>query len=63
MHFTLISSILFQNGYLSALDDKSTHGSCDVQKGTKWVANVWVSIPTYKDRFKPSVFYREHMRP
>ena len=30
--------------WLSALDPMSYHGGCDVTKGEKWVANIWINI-------------------
>ncbi|XP_048587880.1 transmembrane prolyl 4-hydroxylase-like [Nematostella vectensis] len=30
--------------WMSALDPRSFHGGCDVKKGTKWVANVWINV-------------------
>lgn len=46
-----------ETGYLGKVDRMSHHGGCDLKKGTKWIANNWISGTTYGDRFKPSVFY------
>ncbi|KAL5021595.1 hypothetical protein ScPMuIL_000750 [Solemya velum] len=32
------------------------HGSCDVTKGEKWIANMWISVPPYEHWDKPSSF-------
>lgn len=31
-------------GWLSDLDQLAQHGGCDVIKGTKWVANLWLTL-------------------
>ena len=49
--------ILFQTGYLGKADLRSNHGGCDVIKGNKWIANNFISAPTFEDRFKASVWY------
>lgn len=46
-----------ENGYLGPADRRSHHGGCDLIKGTKWIANNWISGTTFQDRFKPGVFY------
>lgn len=45
-----------ETGYLGNVDKRSHHGGCDIIKGTKWIANNFISAATYKDRFKPSVW-------
>ena len=47
----------FQTGYLGHVDQRSHHGGCDLLEGQKWIANSWISGTTYRDRFKPGVFY------
>lgn len=42
-------AVLFYNhkvsddGYLGEIDVQSLHGGCNVIKGTKWLANHWIS--------------------
>ncbi|XP_052224847.1 transmembrane prolyl 4-hydroxylase-like [Dreissena polymorpha] len=48
-----------QTGYLGKADQRSQHGGCDLIKGSKWIANNWISSPSYEDRFKPSLYYTE----
>lgn len=31
-------------GWLGELDKYSFHGGCDVRRGTKWIANHWISL-------------------
>lgn len=31
-------------GWLGELDQLAQHGGCDVIKGTKWVANLWLTL-------------------
>lgn len=42
------SNILFQidktTGWLGARHEQSMHGSCPVQEGVKWAANVWINL-------------------
>lgn len=45
-----------ETGYLGETDLRSHHGGCDIIKGTKWIANNFISAATYKDRLKPSVW-------
>ncbi|KAH3775959.1 hypothetical protein DPMN_177369 [Dreissena polymorpha] len=45
-----------QTGYLGKADQRSQHGGCDLLKGRKWIANNWISSPSYEDRFKPSLY-------
>ena len=33
-----------RTGWISALDPLSYHGGCDVKKGEKWVANIWINV-------------------
>ncbi|KAL5021880.1 hypothetical protein ScPMuIL_001035 [Solemya velum] len=44
------------NGLLGPVIDQAFHGGCDVKKGTKWIANFWISAPPFEHRNKPSVF-------
>lgn len=30
--------------WLGETDPFSVHGGCDVKKGTKWIANNWISL-------------------
>jgi len=48
-----------QTGYLGVADKRSHHGGCDLKKGSKWIANTWISGTTTQDRFKPSIFYTD----
>lgn len=34
-----------KSGWLGKLDDWSIHGGCDVIKGHKWIANMWLTAP------------------
>ena len=34
------------SGLLGPLDPYSVHGGCDVTKGTKWIANNWITAPS-----------------
>ncbi|XP_060593364.1 transmembrane prolyl 4-hydroxylase-like [Ruditapes philippinarum] len=49
--------LLDENGYLGHVDMRSFHGGCDIIKGTKWIANNWITATNYKDRTKPSMIY------
>ncbi|KAL3859384.1 hypothetical protein ACJMK2_009607 [Sinanodonta woodiana] len=51
-----------ETGYLGRSDQRSFHGGCDILKGSKWIANTWISAPPYYDRLKPSLHFngREH---
>lgn len=31
-------------GWLGQLDQYTFHGGCDVKRGTKWIANNWISV-------------------
>lgn len=31
-------------GWLGQLDRYTFHGGCDVKRGTKWIANSWISV-------------------
>ncbi|XP_052818588.1 transmembrane prolyl 4-hydroxylase-like [Mya arenaria] len=46
-----------ETGYLGEADLRSHHGGCDIRKGTKWIANNWISSVPFQDRFKRSLFY------
>ncbi|KAL5020894.1 hypothetical protein ScPMuIL_000049 [Solemya velum] len=43
-------------GLIGASIPHSLHGGCDVKKGTKWVANIWINVLPYNHWDKPSVF-------
>lgn len=48
------------SGWLGDLDQLSQHGGCDVLKGTKWVANLWLTLvgePGTGDAFKGWIDY------
>lgn len=33
-----------ETGWLGETDPYSFHGGCDVKKGTKWIANNWITV-------------------
>lgn len=35
---------MFFEGWLGDLDPMAQHGGCDVLKGNKWVANLWLTL-------------------
>jgi len=37
-----------ESGWMGARDEYSLHGGCDILKGEKWIANLWITAP-YKD--------------
>ncbi|XP_071090187.1 uncharacterized protein [Haliotis cracherodii] len=37
-------------GWIGEHDPFSLHGGCDVIRGEKWIANLWISAPTYRQR-------------
>lgn len=47
-------------GWLGELDQIAQHGGCDVLEGTKWVANLWLTLvgePGTGDAFKGWIDY------
>ena len=34
-----------ESGMMGEVDLLSLHGGCDVDKGEKWVANLWINAP------------------
>ena len=48
--------LLDGKGYLADVDPRSTHGGCNITKGTKWIATNWISSPIYAHRFTRSRF-------
>ena len=36
-------------GWLGELDNYSFHGGCNVRRGTKWIANHWISLSEDKE--------------
>ncbi|XP_068676643.1 transmembrane prolyl 4-hydroxylase-like isoform X4 [Montipora foliosa] len=37
-------------GWLGELDKYSFHGGCDVRRGTKWIANQWISLSEDREK-------------
>lgn len=37
-----------ESGWMGPRDEYSLHGGCDILKGEKWIANLWITAP-YKD--------------
>ena len=37
-------------GWLGQVDEYAFHGGCDVRRGTKWIANSWISVGEYRDK-------------
>ena len=37
-------------GWLGELDQYTLHGGCDVKRGTKWIANSWISVGEDRER-------------
>lgn len=37
-------------GWLGELDQYTFHGGCDVKRGTKWIANSWISVGEDRER-------------
>ena len=48
------------NGWMGELDMFSLHGGCAIEKGEKWIANMWLTAPYFKDRFEPSIYLNLH---
>lgn len=49
-------------GWLGSLDEFSLHGGCEVRKGKKWIANIWLTAPYKDDVHKLSMYSVEYMR-
>ena len=45
-----------ETGLLGELDEHSLHGGCDVRKGEKWIANIWITA-TYADSMNSTSMY------
>ena len=50
-----------KNGWLGDMDDWSLHGGCQVRKGEKWIANLWLTAPYVKDKDAMSMYSVEYM--
>ena len=48
-----------KNGWLGERIDQSLHGGCDVKKGEKWIANIWLTAPYADSVNKPSMYFSE----
>lgn len=46
------------SGCLGDMDYHTIHGGCDVLKGHKWIANLWINAPTKDNLYVPSIFLR-----
>lgn len=40
------------------MDYYSLHGGCDIIKGTKWLANNWLTAPPAKYAYMDSLYYK-----
>ena len=49
------------NGWLGSLDEWSLHGGCEVRKGEKWIANLWLTAPYKDETHKISMYSIEYM--
>lgn len=47
-----------KDGWLGAMDYYSLHGGCDIIKGTKWLANNWLTAPPAKYAYMDSLYYK-----
>lgn len=34
-----------ENGWMGEMEERALHGGCDVKKGEKWIANMWLTAP------------------
>ncbi|XP_071952644.1 transmembrane prolyl 4-hydroxylase-like [Antedon mediterranea] len=41
---------LDETGWLGEMDEFSLHGGCDVNSGTKWIANNWINIDNNREK-------------
>ncbi|XP_030842256.1 transmembrane prolyl 4-hydroxylase-like [Strongylocentrotus purpuratus] len=39
-----------ETGWMSSLNTHALHGGCDVTKGTKWIANNWITVDDVYER-------------
>jgi len=49
------------NGWLGKLDEWSIHGGCDVKKGEKWIANLWITAPYADGVDNLSMYHMEYL--
>jgi len=49
-------------GWMGDIDEWSLHGGCQVRKGEKWIANLWLTAPYSKDADKMSMYSAEFLR-
>ena len=49
------------SGWLGEIDEWSLHGGCQVLKGKKWIANMWLTAPYAKDKDIMSMYTVESM--
>jgi len=45
-----------RTGWLGDIDLMSVHGGCDVVRGEKWVANMWITAPYDNWKGFPSAY-------
>ena len=50
-----------KSGWMGALDEWSLHGGCDVIKGEKWIANLWVTAPYAETRDDVSMYHMDYL--
>ena len=48
-----------ESGLLGELEERSLHGGCDVKKGEKWIANVWITAPYANSVNETSMYFDE----
>lgn len=48
-----------ESGWLGELDERSLHGGCDVRKGEKWIANIWITAPYADSANRTSMYLDE----
>ncbi|XP_065064704.1 uncharacterized protein LOC135690936 [Rhopilema esculentum] len=48
-----------KTGWLGELEDRSLHGGCDVKRGEKWIANIWLTAPYADSVDMPSMYFDE----
>jgi len=44
--------------WLGDRDPYTLHGGCDVRRGTKWIANHWITAPYKSNQHLPSIYRR-----
>ena len=47
------------NEWIGERDAYSLHGGCDVKRGSKWIANLWIPAPHKNNKDLPSIYTRE----